>query len=237
MLSKFVSSEIGFFKILFALHSQTILLINCITVLKNVCQVWRGNKTNWCSTTSKAVFWHCWDEVEISTELVPSLEPDVSSYFNVNGLAKLREPRNQKLQIPLAIPKEFQCFILQWWCFPESVNYGSSESLNCLNHYWLWSLTSLYHDWLFSHEFRDAIRLRAVLCCSSWRWREIIMMYLSLIWQENCYYKRVKSQQSSNIITSFLSSEEMFYKEDHICMGWLHEVCVSCSTWFLRLFC
>lgn len=56
------------------------------------------------------------------------------------------------------------------------------------------------------------------------------MMYLSLIGQENRYYTRVKRQKSSDIITSFLGSGEIFYNEDHICMGWLHEACVSCST-------
>jgi len=35
--------------------------------------------------------------VELSAELVPRLESDVSSYFNVNGLAKLTESR--KLEI------------------------------------------------------------------------------------------------------------------------------------------
>lgn len=143
------------------------------------------------------------------------------------GCQSWQNQGNQKLRTPPAVQKVFHCFVSQWCCFPESMNYRGSDSLNCLNHYWFCSQTSLYDDWLFSYEFRDAIRIRAVLCCSSWRWREIIMMYLSLIWQENCSYKRVKSQQSSDIITSFLSSEEMFYNENHICMGCLHEVCVS----------
>lgn len=133
----------------------------------------------------------------------PDLNQMSAVILMLTGWQSWQNQGNQKLQTSLDIQKVFQCLILQWCCFPESVNCRGSDSLNCLNHYWLCSQTSLYHDWLFSYEFRDAIRLRAVLCCSSWRWREIIMMYLSLIWQENCYYKRVKRQQSSNIITSF----------------------------------
>lgn len=133
----------------------------------------------------------------------PDLNQMSAVILMLTGWQSWQNQGNQKLQTSLDIQKVFQCLILQWCCFPESVNCRGSDSLNCLNHYWLCSQTSLYHDLLFSYEFRDAIRLRAVLCCSSWRWREIIMMYLSLIWQENCYYKRVKRQQSSNIITSF----------------------------------
>lgn len=114
--------------------------------------------------------------------------------------------------------------------------YWSSDSLNCLNHYWFCGKTSLHYDWLFSHEFKDAIRLRAVLCSSSWRWKEIIIIYLPLMWQENCYDEKMKSQHSSNIIASFSSSRDIFPNEDHICMRWLQVVCVSCSGLFLRFF-
>lgn len=167
----------------------------------------------------------------------PDLNQMSAVILMVMGWQSWQNQGSRKLQTSVAVQKVFRSFISQWCCFPESVNYKGSDSLNCLSHYWFCSQTRLYQDWLFSYEFRDAIRLRAVLCCYSWRWREIITMYLSLIGQENCYYKRVKRQQSSGIITSFLSSEEIFYNEDHICMGWLHDVCVSCSTWFLRLFC
>lgn len=166
----------------------------------------------------------------------PDLNQMSAVILMLMGWQSWQNQGNQKLKTPLAIQKVFQCFILQWCCFPESVNYRGSDNLNFFNHYWFHSQTSLYHDWLFSYEFRDAIRLRAVLGWSSWRWKEIIMMHLSLLWQQNCYYKRVKRHQSSDIITSFLSSEEIFSNEDCICMGWLCEVYVSCSS-FLRFFC
>lgn len=117
---------------------------------------------------------------------------------------------NQKIETLLAVQKLFKYFIT-YWCYSHAcVKYRGSNTLKCLNHYWFCSKTSLYHDWMFSYEFRNAIRLRAVLCCSSWRWKEIIIIYLPLIWQENCYDERMKSQQSSNIITSFPAVRKYF---------------------------
>lgn len=56
------------------------------------------------------------------------------------------------------------------------------------------------------------------------------------MWQENCYDEKMKSQRSTNIIASFSSIKDIFPNEDHICMSWLHVVCVSCSALFLRFF-
>lgn len=112
VLNEFGSCEIGFFLIHFTLHSQAIILINCITILKNIlgCQVRRENRTNWRSITCKPVFWHYWDEVELSAELVTKLEPDVSSYFNVNGLAKLTEPRKSEVTNSSCCPEGVSVF-------------------------------------------------------------------------------------------------------------------------------